>query len=83
MKTYKKEIMVYELDGQYDGFCVEVHNSKSETELYLYHKRYGIKELMIGVNLVSNEWEIKQLIDGYIDECIESYIDEFAHEETA
>ncbi len=76
-------VMVYELHGQYDGFCVEVHNSKSETELYLYHKRYGIRELMIGVNLVSNEWEIELFINGYIEECVERYIDGFINEEIA
>ena len=83
MKIYKKEIVIYELDGQYDNFCVEVHNSETETELYLYHKRYGIKMHMIGVDLISNDWEIADLIDGYINECVEEYIDEFITEEIA
>lgn len=83
MKKFIKEIAVYKLDGQYDGFCVEVHNSETETELYLYHKYYGIKLHMIGVKLISNDWEIEDLIDGYISECVEEYTDRFITEEIA
>ena len=83
MKIYKKEIVIYELDGQYDNFCMEVHNNETETELYLYHKQYGIKMHMIGVDLISNDWEIADLIDGYINGCVEEYLDEFITEEIA
>ena len=38
---------------------------------------------MIGVDLISNDWEIADLIDGYINECVEEYIDEFKTEEIA
>ena len=32
MKTYKKEITVYDFEGIFDGFCVEV--DKSDLEIY-------------------------------------------------
>ena len=38
---------------------------------------------MIGVKLISNDWEIEDLIDGYISECVEEYTDRFITEEIA
>lgn len=81
MKTYTKEIVVYELEGRFDGFCVEVHGNEDATSLYLYHKQYGIKMHMIGVN--SNEREIEELIDGLIEDYVETYNNCFMDEQIA
>ncbi len=73
-KTYKKEITVIELEGEYDGFCVEVSKRNDDViDLYLCHTDYAVKDLMFGV---SEEFEdsIEQLIESNVEEYIETYI---------
>ena len=45
MKKYQKTITVYELDG---GFFVEVSKDEDVTHFYLGHKKYVIKDCMLG-----------------------------------
>lgn len=73
MKRYNKEIQVYDFEGLYDGFCVEVHKNKTAIEFYLYHKSYGIKELMFGVLPDETEWMIENLISININDYINYY----------
>ena len=58
MKTYKKEITVYDFEGIFDGFCVEVDKSDEITDIYLYHKQCGIKRYMFGL-YTKDEKEIR------------------------
>jgi hypothetical protein len=83
MKIYKKEIIICKLEGWYDGYIVEAHNSATETEFYLYHKQYGVKMQMLRFAPRIDESEIELLIDEYIEECVERYINDFITEEIA
>ena len=76
MKTYKKEITVYDFEGIFDGFCVEVDCSGEMTEIYLYHKDYADKMLMFGID-IKDEWEIRDIIAANIEEHIKFHIDEY------
>jgi len=80
MKRYKKTIDVYDLKGLFDGFCVEVHDNRYETEFYLYHKQYGIKDLMFGVAWICDYCEMESIIDAYIEESIKNYTDKYITE---
>lgn len=77
MKSFNKEITVYSLGSPFKGFCVEAHEVKDTTELYLYHKNYGIKSLMFGVltNSIKSEWELRDLIASNIENHIDIYQD--------
>ncbi len=77
MKFYTKEIKVYDFAEIFDGFCVEAHKVKDTTELYLYHKNYGIKSFMFGVltNSIKSEWELRDLIASNIENHIDIYQD--------
>lgn len=82
MKLYKKEIIVCELEGEYDGFIVEIHQADDVTELYLYNKRYGIKELMFGLeskNIV-NEQHLLNIIEANIEYNVSIYRDTYMDE---
>lgn len=77
MRFNTKEIKVYDFAGIFDGFCVEAHEVKDTTELYLYHNNYGIKSLMFGVltNSIKSEWELRDLIASNIENHIDIYQD--------
>ena len=76
MKTYKKEITVYDFEGIFDGFCVEVDKSDDITDIYLYHKQCGIKRYMFGL-YTKDEKEIRQIVASNIMDYINIYIDEY------
>ena len=75
MKIYTKEITVYDFEDIFDGFCVEVHNDEDKTCFYLYHKMYGIKKYMFGVEPTNNEFIVRDLIISNIENHIENYIE--------
>ena len=76
MKIYKKEIIVYDFEGIFDGFCVEVDKSDDITDIYLYHKQCGIKRYMFGL-YTKDEKEIRQIVASNIMDYINIYIDEY------
>ena len=76
MKIYKKEIAVYDFEGIFDGFCVEVDKSDEITDIYLYHKQCGIKRYMFGL-YTKDEKEIRQIVASNIMDYINIYIDEY------
>ena len=76
MKTYKKEITVYDFEGIFDGFCVEVDCSGEMTEIYLYHKDYAEKMLMFGID-IKHEWQIRDIIAANIETYINIYTIEY------
>lgn len=82
MKIYKKEITVYDFEGIFDGFCVEVQTEEEETEVYLYHKEYGIKSLMFGIlnEDIESEEVLRDIIADYIEDNVERYRIEFMDE---
>ena len=77
MKKYTKEIEVYELGEQYDGFCVEVHSNETKKELYLYHNQYGIKMYMLSVAITSGDFELQFSIDIFLEQFVKIYTDSF------
>lgn len=76
MKIYKKGIIVYDFEGIFDGFCVEVDKSDDITDIYLYHKQCGIKRYMFGL-YTKDEKEIRQIVASNIMDYINIYIDEY------
>ena len=46
MKKFQKTITAYEFPN---GFIVEISKKEVYTEFWIYHKRYGIKEMMFGI----------------------------------
>lgn len=61
MRKFKRKTVVYDCG---DGFYVEVsksyrrdEHSDGYRELYIFHERYGIKELMFGVECNKDEIE--------------------------
>ena len=77
MKTYKKEITVYDFEGIFDGFCVEVEVGDKITDMYLCHKDYSVKKFMFAIN-TKDESEIRNIIAANIEEEIKCYIDRYA-----
>lgn len=75
MIVYKKEITVYDFEDIFDGFCVEVHREKETIELYLYHKNYGIKDLMFGLRSkdIESEAQLRNIIASNLENSIEAY----------
>lgn len=51
IKKYQKTITAYEFPN---GFVVELSQDNDCMEFWLYHKRYGIKDMMFGI---PNEFE--------------------------
>ena len=51
MKKFQKTITAYEFPN---GFIVEISKKEVYTEFWIYHKRYGIKDMMFGI---PNEFE--------------------------
>ena len=83
MKNFIKEVMVYDFEGIFDGFCVEVSEAKDEIEevmiqLFLYHKDYYIKKPMFCLMKkdIKDEWEIRDIIANNIEEYIRAYEEE-------
>ena len=77
MKEYFKMIKVYDFDGVFDGFCVEVQIDESATECYLYHKNHSVKMLMFGVPTkgIKYDFELLELIMDNIKDDIDIYQD--------
>jgi len=46
MKRIQKTINTYEFSN---GFIVEISKEEANTEFWIYHKMYGIKEMMFGI----------------------------------
>lgn len=46
MKRIQKTINAYEFSN---GFIVEISKEEANTEFWIYHKMYGIKEMMFGI----------------------------------
>ena len=46
MKKFQKTITAYEFPN---GFIVEISKKEVYTEFWIYHKRYGIKDMMFGI----------------------------------
>ncbi len=67
MRKYKKEISVYEFEGYFQGFRVEVHQSEFGTDFFLYHEDYCDKIQMFHVPKLLDEEEIRFEIDSNID----------------
>lgn len=84
MKNFIKEVMVYDFEGIFDGFCVEVSEAKDEIlneemiQLFLYHKDYYIKNPMFQLTKkdIKDEWEIRDIIANNIEEYIRAYEEE-------
>lgn len=74
MKTYKKEVVVYDFEDTFDGFCVEVHYDEDATRFYLYHKMHSVRVFMFGVAPTRNEDAVRDLIASTIEEYIEEYL---------
>ena len=81
MKTYTKEIKVYDFENTFNGFCVEIHNDEDATRLYLYHKMHGVRVLMFGIAPTKDENEVRDLIASTIEEYIEEYLGSVINEE--
>ncbi len=84
MKNFVKKVMVYDFESIFDGFCVEVSETKDEKieeemiEFHLYHKDYGIKNYMFGLlkKDIKDEWQIRDIIANNIEEYISAYVEE-------
>ena len=50
MKKFQKTITAYEFPN---GFIVEISKKEVYTEFWIYHKMYGIKEMMV---VIPNEY---------------------------
>lgn len=77
MKSFNKEITVYSLGRPFKGFYVEAHKEKDAIELYLYHKDYGIKELMFGIHPNEPKRMIELLINANVEDYIGIYADAY------
>ena len=73
MKKFQKTITAYEFPN---GFIVEISKKEVYTEFWIYHKRYGIKDMMFGIpNKCKAEHEAIMLAN--IQQYIESYEEEY------
>lgn len=76
-KKIEKKIDTYQIMKDY--FVEVSEDNDGIVDFYLYHKNYGIKELMFGVHKKDIS-DIRQLIldnaEDYILNYIESYIEE-------
>lgn len=82
MKVYKKEVTVYELDGKYEGFIVETSKGDDEMiDVYLTHKRYGIKDFMFGFMDKYEGYTLEGVIYGNLEGSIKLYIEKFMDED--
>lgn len=88
MKNFIKEVMVYDFEGIFDGFCVEVSETRNEKieeemiEFHLYHKDCGIKKYMFGLlkKDIKDEWQIRDIIANNIEVYINAYEEEIINE---
>ena len=80
LKETKSKTKTYEYR---DGFLVDIVDEGSTVSVYLYHKDYGVKDLIFGIRKedVESEEKLKELItdnlntDSYIEDYTEIYID--------
>ena len=82
MKIIVKEYEAVALDGKFDGFCIELLTDEETTEIYLYHKQYGVKSLMFGLcnKDIKDLWLLRNIIANSIEEHIAIYAAEFMDE---
>ena len=82
MKSIVKDFTAYELDGRFDGYCIKILKGEETIEVFLYHKQYGVKSLMLGLNKTfKNELNLHNIIANNIEEHIATYAAEFMDEE--
>lgn len=73
-KKYNKKILVYEI--KYDFIVEVIKDDKDNTsEFWLYHKDYGIKMFMYGIECDEKEYE--ELIFSDINSYINIYKKEY------
>lgn len=78
MKIIVKDYEAFALDGKFDGFCIEILKDEDMIEIFLYHKQYGIKSLMFGLNKTfENELNLYNIIANNIEEEIAMYAEKF------
>lgn len=73
MNSIKKTITVYDVGN---GFFVETGITDDVTEFYLYHKDYGVKSFMFGINHFSFMSE-EQLIESNLSTYVELYKNDY------
>ena len=78
LKETKDKTKTYEYR---DGFLVDIVDSGDEVSAYLYHKNYGVKDLMFGLMKkdVESEEELKEMITNNLtnQSFIENYTEEY------
>ncbi len=75
----------YEITGR-PGFCIDIIEDRAQLEwdVFLWHKSYGIKSHMFGVDMAGMPInEIRQMALANIDQGISYYIEEYAPELSA
>ena len=78
MKFIIKEHLAYELDGRFEGYCIEILKDEETTEVFLYHKQYGVKSLMFGLsNNFQTDLMLRDLIANNLEEEIAMYTEKF------
>lgn len=68
--------------GYDNGFRMDVVITENNYEGWIYHKDYGVKELMFGLPKFQQTYDEALEIFSYnVDEYIESYIEDYIKEE--
>ena len=73
MKKFQKTITAYEFPN---GFIVEISKKEDYTEFWIYHKGYGIKDMMFGI---PNEFEAahEEIMFANVQQHMDYYEEEF------
>ena len=68
------------IPDQFTDFRVDVVETKTTYEAWIYHKDHGHKDFMFGLENKTNINEFTEVVEGNINQYVKDYIEEFMEE---